>query len=122
MSPWFITVHCRLQTTDCRLPPGQGGGEAPCEAPEPCSLPDLGGDLHQTKGRPHLLLDLHHLNRADDEGPDGARHDSVPGDLHVGEVAEVPAHDSVHTESDCVGESDGAERSVEATVEPQKLT
>ena len=67
------------------------------------------------------MLDLHHLDRTDDEGPDGAGDDSVPGDLQVGHVAVVPAHDAVHAESDGVGESHGAERRGEATVEPQKL-
>ena len=68
-----------------------------------------------------MLLNLDHLNGTDDEGPDGARDDPVPGDLQVGEIAVVPAHDAVHTESDRVGDGHGAERGGEAAVEPQKL-
>ena len=70
----------------------------------------------------HLLLDLHNLNWTDNKRPDSPGHDTIPGNLQSGEVAKVPAHDAVHTESDSVGESNGTERSVESTVEPQKLT
>ena len=70
----------------------------------------------------HLLLDLHNLNRTDNECPDSPGHHPVPGNLQSREVAKVPTHDAVNTESYSVGESNGAERSVEATIEPQKLT
>ena len=101
--------------------PGQRGGETSAEASQSRLLPDLGGHLGQAPAGPDLLLDLHHLDGTDDEGPDGAGHDAVPGDVGDGVVPQVPAHHSVHTESDGIGERYGAERGVETAVKPEKL-
>ena len=101
--------------------PGQGCCEASAEASQSGLLPDLGGHLGEGPAGMNLLLDLHHLNGADDEGPDGAGHDAVPGDVGGGVVAAVPAHNAVHTESDGIGERYGAERGVETTVKTEKL-
>ena len=101
--------------------PGQGCCEAASETSQSSRLPDLSGHLTEGLAGMNLLLDLHHLDGTDHEGPDGAGHDAVPGDVGRGVLTKVPAHDPVHTESDGIGESYGAERGVETTVEPQKL-
>ena len=101
--------------------PGEGCCEASTEASHSGLLPDLGGHLAEAPAWLNLLLDLHHLNGADDEGPDGAGHDAVPGDVGRAVLTIVPTHDAVHSESDGIGERYGAERGVETTVKSEKL-
>ena len=101
--------------------PGQGCCEAASETSQSSRLPDLRGHLTEALAGMNLLLDLHHLDGTDDEGPDSAGHDAVPGDVGGSVLTKVPAHHPVHTESDGIGESYGAERGVETAVEPEKL-
>ena len=101
--------------------PGQRCCEASAKATQSRLLPDLRGHLGQGPARLDLLLDLHHLDGTDDEGPDGAGHDAVPGDVGDCVVPHVPAHNAVHPEGDGIGERYGAEGGGETAVEPEKL-
>ena len=101
--------------------PGEGCCEAASETSQSSRLPDLRGHLAEALAGMNLLLDLHHLDGTDDEGPDGAGHDAVPGDVGDCVVPHVPAHNAVHPEGDGIGERYGAERGVETTVKSEKL-
>jgi len=67
---------------------------------QPSSTPNLGRNLLDRKLRSHLLLNLHNLNGADNEGPDKPCTQTVSPSIQCSFVSPFPTSKAVDTKCD----------------------